>query len=277
MGSNGMELALFDFDHTVTTCDTYGRFLRRVATAEQLAQAWWKVGPWLAAYKLKLISAERIRARVTRLTFSDRHSDDITTLAAGFSREFLPEVVRPEMLEQIRWHKEQQHTVVIVSGSLDLYLRPWCEQLGLQLICNRLESQDGRLTGRYAGGDCGPRKVEHIRRQFDLSRYVRIHAYGDSSEDKPMLALAHERWFRGKPLKSSQRAAFATHEPDPAPDRTPRPPAAADPMRAMRLRRLPPVRAGDGARRGGRGPLPAGRRCRRARTGAGTGRTRRSV
>ena len=33
-----MELALFDFDHTVTTCDTYGRFLRRVATAEQLAQ-----------------------------------------------------------------------------------------------------------------------------------------------------------------------------------------------------------------------------------------------
>jgi len=123
MGSNGMELALFDFDHTVTTCDTYGRFLRRVATAEQLAQAWWKVGPWLAAYKLKLISAERIRARVTRLTFSNRHSDDIATLAAGFSREFLPEVVRPEMLEQIRWHREQQHTVVIVSGSLDLYLR----------------------------------------------------------------------------------------------------------------------------------------------------------
>ncbi|NPC53862.1 HAD-IB family phosphatase, partial [Corallococcus exiguus] len=147
-----------------------------VATAEQLAQAWWKVGPWLAEYKLKLISAERIRARVTRLTFSNRHSDDIATLAAGFSREFLPEVVRPEMLEQIRWHREQQHTVVIVSGSLDLYLRPWCEQLGLQLICNRLESQDGRLTGRYAGGDCGPRKVEHIRRQFDLSRYVRIHA-----------------------------------------------------------------------------------------------------
>ena len=29
MGSNGMELALFDFDHTVTTCDTYGRFLPR--------------------------------------------------------------------------------------------------------------------------------------------------------------------------------------------------------------------------------------------------------
>jgi HAD superfamily hydrolase (TIGR01490 family) len=196
-----LELALFDFDHTVTTCDTYGRFLRRVATPEQLAQAWWKVGPWLLAYRLKLISAERIRARVTRLTFSNRHSDDIATQAVGYARDVLPEMVRPQMLEQIRWHLQQRHTVVIVSGSLDLYLRPWCESLGLGLICNRLETRDGRLTGRYADGDCGPRKVEHIRQRYDLSRFQRIHAYGDSSEDRPMLALAHDRWYRGKPLK----------------------------------------------------------------------------
>ena len=196
-----MELALFDFDHTVTTCDTYGRFLRRVATPEQLAQAWWKVGPWLLAYRLKLISAARIRARVTRLTFSNRHSEDIATQAAGYARDVLPGVVRPRMLEQIRWHLQQRHTVVIVSGSLDLYLRPWCESLGLGLICNRLESRDGRLTGRYDGGDCGPRKAEHIRQRYDLSRFQRIHAYGDSREDRPMLALAHDRWYRGKPLK----------------------------------------------------------------------------
>ncbi len=196
-----MELALFDFDHTVTTCDTYGRFLRRVATPEQLARAWWKVGPWLLAYRLKLISPERIRARVTRLTLGNRHAEDIATQAAGYARDVLPDLVRPQMLEQIRWHLQQRHTVVVVSGSLDLYLRPWCQSLGLELICNRLESRGGRLTGRYADGDCGPRKVEHIRRRYDLSRYQRIHAYGDSSEDRPMLALAHDRWYRGKPLK----------------------------------------------------------------------------
>ncbi|WP_314105323.1 HAD family hydrolase [uncultured Stenotrophomonas sp.] len=196
-----MELALIDFDHTITTCDTYGRFLRRVATPEQLAQAWWKAGPWLLAYRLKLISAARIRARVTRLTFRDRHADDIAAQAAGFSREVLPEVVRPQMLEQIRWHLQQRHTVVVVSGSLDLYLRPWCDALGLELICNRLESRDGRLTGRYADGDCAPHKAARIRARYDLSRYVRFHAYGDSREDRSMLALAQERWYRGKPQK----------------------------------------------------------------------------
>ncbi|MBB4126343.1 phosphoserine phosphatase [Xanthomonas translucens] len=34
---NPQSLALFDFDHTVTTTDTYSRFLRRVATPQQLA------------------------------------------------------------------------------------------------------------------------------------------------------------------------------------------------------------------------------------------------
>lgn len=195
-----MHLVLFDFDHTITVCDTYSRFLRRVATAEQRAQAWWRVGPWLLAFRLKLISAERIRRRVTSQVFTGRHAGEISQLAHDYAREQLPGMVRPEMLEQIQWHKEQGHTVAVVSASIDLYLQHWCDELGLELICNRLEVQDSRLTGRYAGGDCGPHKVAHIRRLFDLKRYARIHAYGDSREDKPMLALAHERWYRGRCL-----------------------------------------------------------------------------
>ena len=89
--------------------------------------------------------------------------------------------------------------MAVVSASIDLYLQSWCRQLGLQLICNRLEVQDNRLTGRYAEGDCGPCKVAHIRQRFDLGAFRRIHAYGDSGEDRPMLALAHERWYRGRP------------------------------------------------------------------------------
>ena len=43
-----MDLALVDFDHTVTTCDTYARFLRRIASPQQRAGEAWRVGPWLA-------------------------------------------------------------------------------------------------------------------------------------------------------------------------------------------------------------------------------------
>lgn len=201
MGTTGTALALFDFDNTVTTGDTYARFLRLVATPEQRARAWWRVGPWLLALRLRLISAARIRARVTRLVFAGRHADDITRMAATYARHVLPGMVRPEMLEQIQWHRAQGHTVAVVSGSLDLYLRPWCEALGLQVICNQLEGMEGRLTGRYLGADIASSKADAIRARLDLTRYARIHAYGDSVEDRPMLALAHERWYRGREVK----------------------------------------------------------------------------
>ena len=153
-----MELALFDFDHTVTTCDTYGRFLRRVATPEQLARAWWKVGPWLLAYRLRIISAARIRARVTRLTFSERHADDIATLAAGFAREVLPEVVRPEMLEQITT-KTAGVIIETIQGDAGVRiptpeflraLRERCTEVGALLIFDEIQCGMGRTGKQFA-------------------------------------------------------------------------------------------------------------------------------
>lgn len=193
-----MNLALFDFDHTITVADSYGRFLRHIARPEQLAQARWHVGPMLAGYRLGLVSAQRLRARVTRFAFQDGCAEEVHEQGRRFARGVLPALVRPEMEQRIGWHQSQGDTVVVVSGSLDVYLRPWCAERGLAVICNALEAQDGRLTGRYLDGDCGADKVRRIRARYDIGRYESIHAYGDSREDRGMLALAQQRWFRGR-------------------------------------------------------------------------------
>ncbi|WOB48750.1 HAD-IB family hydrolase [Xanthomonas hydrangeae] len=195
-----MHLALFDFDHTITTCDSYARFLRKVATPAQLATAKWQVGPWVLGYRLGMVSAAALRARVTRIVFSDRRLDEVAAHGADFARTALPGVLRAEVMQRIDWHRAQGHEVVLVSASLDLYLQPWCAQHDLSLICNKLEHHAGVLSGRYADGDCGPRKAAQIRLRYDLSQYECVHAYGDSREDKPMLALAQQRWYRGKLL-----------------------------------------------------------------------------
>lgn len=193
-----MQLALFDFDHTLTTCDTCSRFLRTVATPGQLARARWTVGPWLLGYRAGLVTAAAIRARASRAAFAGRDAAAIADLAARYAREQLPGLLRPDRVRRLEWHRAQGHRIAVVSGSLDLYLRPWCERHGLDLMCNRLQSVDGRLTGRYDGGDIGPRKAREIGLRYVLDDYERIHAYGDSSEDRGMLALAHERWYRGR-------------------------------------------------------------------------------
>ena len=194
-----MDLALVDFDHTVTTCDTYARFLRRIATPAQLASARWTVGPWLAGYRLGLVSAAALRIRVTRQVFSGRDPGQVEAEGRHYARDTLPPLLRPDMMRRIATHRARGDTIVLVSGSLDAYLRPWCAAHGLELICNRLETgADGTLSGRYLGGDRGPHKADDIRARYDLASFGRVVAYGDSREDRPMLALAHERWYRGR-------------------------------------------------------------------------------
>ena len=83
------------------------------------------------------------------------------------------------------------------SASLDAYVIPWCEAVGVAAICTELEARDARLTGRYAGGECsGAAKVTRVRQRYDLGRYPIVYAYGDTDEDREMLAIAHEKYYR---------------------------------------------------------------------------------
>lgn len=194
-------LALFDFDNTITIADSYSRFLRHIATPEQTRRARWALGPALFGFRIGLVSARALRERATHFAFAGKEATVIRAHGSRFATETLPTLECPRMLRRIARHKTRGDTVVVVSASLDLYLRPWCERHGLELICNRLEQRDGRLTGRYHGGDIGTRKVERIQAHYDLDTYAVVYAYGDSREDRPMLALAHHRWYRGRQIR----------------------------------------------------------------------------
>ena len=201
-----MDLALFDFDHTITYVDTYSRFLRASARPGRRRRGELALAPWLLGYRMGLVSAPSLRARATDVAFRDRMESEVRAHGEHYARVDLPRMVRPGMLERIGWHQSRDHTVVVVSGSLDVYLRPWCDALGLGLICNELESASGRLTGRYHPCDRATDKAAHIHARYDLASYASVHAYGDSNEDRPMLALAQHRWFRGRRISDMQSA-----------------------------------------------------------------------
>lgn len=192
-----MNLALFDFDGTITDRELFADFVAGAVPAHRLRLGRWLFMPMVLGYKLGLVSGSTIRARVARFGFQGL--DVATAEQAGrrFADEVLPGAIRPEALQRIAWHREQGDTVVVVSGAFDLYLRHWCERHGLDWICSALEAEDGVLTGRYRGAQCvGAEKPRRVGERYDLSRYGQIYAYGDTREDLDMLALAHRRWYR---------------------------------------------------------------------------------
>jgi phosphatidylglycerophosphatase C len=191
-------VAAFDFDGTLARRDTMVPFLVAAAGWPRLSLAAAAACPALVRGGrdgMKLATVARLFRGWPRARF-DEHG---TAYAAT-----LVELLRPELVERLRWHQDEGHAVVLVSASLATYLRPLAQELGIDdVLAVDLDCDPGGLlTGTVTGGvNCrGPHKVTRLRAWLD-QRYgpgspVELWAYGDSSGDVELLAAAdHPTWI----------------------------------------------------------------------------------
>lgn len=196
-----MNLALFDFDGTITHREMFGDFMRFAASRRRLMLGVPLFAPLMAGYKLGMVSGSAIRAQSVRFGFRGVPATYMQMMGQRFADEALPPVLRPQALERIQWHREQGDRILVVSGALDVYLEHWCKRHALDVICSRLEIVDGRLTGRYHGAQCvGAEKSRRVRETCELDRFPLVYAYGDTPEDLDMLSIAHRRYYRWQEL-----------------------------------------------------------------------------
>ncbi len=196
-----VNLALFDFDGTITTGDTFTKFVVSCTSRRRLLLGGILILPAFILYKIGWLSAPRMRPLVSAVAFAGMKEKRVTDYAKEYVNECLPSMIRSEILAKIIEHKKHGDRVIVVSASLSPYLNIWCQNLGIEVICSELESRNGRLTGAYLNGDCsGDRKVINVKNKLDLSTYENITAYGDTEEDFPMLEIADIRFYRGKPF-----------------------------------------------------------------------------
>jgi phosphatidylglycerophosphatase C len=103
--------------------------------------------------------------------------------------------LRADTLEKVRWHRDAGHELVLVSASLSTYLEPIAPHLGFDaVLATTLEvGPDGRFTGRLVGRNCrGVEKADRLRAWLGDGDESVIWAYGDSSGDTELLAMAHQ-------------------------------------------------------------------------------------
>jgi phosphatidylglycerophosphatase C len=196
-----MNLALFDFDGTLTVRDMLPDFVRGAVSPLRRYVGGAVIAPWVLGYRHGWVSGVSIRSKLARVAFAGMREANYLEAGEGFARLTLPQVLRSDAMATLRAHRERGDIVVVVSGGFDVYLSHWCREHGVDLICSSLEVVDGRLTGRYAGAQCvNEEKARRVRERYDLSSFDEVHAYGDSREDLAMLTLAEHRWYRGKPM-----------------------------------------------------------------------------
>jgi len=196
-------LALFDFDGTITYSDSFKPFLYYSSSRMRIVRGTVRLAPKIVGYKLGLVHASQMRQSGAAAAFRGRSEAEIRRLGAEYAKTVLPGVIRPQAVERIRWHQRRGDVCVVVSASLDVYVSAWARALELDVIATELEVAGGVLTGRYVGGDCtGTEKARRVQARYDLSRYPSVYAYGDTSEDEALLGLADKRYFRWQKLNA---------------------------------------------------------------------------
>ncbi|MEQ9166806.1 MAG: HAD family hydrolase [Fulvivirga sp.] len=186
------KLALFDFDGTITTKDSFLEFLKFHKGGLNFLFGFALLSPYLVAMKLGLIPNWKAKEIVLKYFLNGLSVEDMKNVSADFSAKIIPRLLRNRAMDQIKKHQENGDDIYIVSASAEDWLKPWCDQIGIKLIGTRLEIIDEKITGRIDGYNCyGQEKVERVKAEIDISKYSEIYVYGDSRGDKEMLALAH--------------------------------------------------------------------------------------
>lgn len=192
-----MNLALFDFDGTITKHDTFIGFMRYAAGRRRFKIGLFILSPVFMASRFKFISISKAKQIFFTYFFKGWKKTDLDRIALRYSNTIIPRIIRPEAHEKIKWHKSRGDKTVVVSASFESWLKDWCEEYSLDLICSKLEVKNGLVTGKFQGKDCiGMEKVRRIKEKYDLTEYQTIYAYGDSEGDSEMLELADVKYYR---------------------------------------------------------------------------------
>ncbi|NEQ30843.1 MAG: HAD-IB family hydrolase [Leptolyngbya sp. SIO4C5] len=191
-------IAAFDFDGTLTYGDSFFPFLKSAVGPVRFYLGLVILSPLLLGYGLKLLPNWWVKQAVLRYFFSGWSPEQLQQAADKFAAQKLPSLLRSEAMQRLAWHQQQGHRLILVSASLEAYLRPWAKSMAFdQVIGTRLETRSDRLTGRIQGKNCyGPEKVRRLKAAIDnLEDYV-LYAYGDSKGDRELLAIAQSPHYR---------------------------------------------------------------------------------
>ncbi len=196
-----MTLALFDFDGTITTDDSLIKFIRFAVGDIKFTGGMIVLLPMLTAYKLKLIPNHKAKQMMLSYFFKGMSREKFMFLTKTYSLNHINSILRPQAMEKIVWHKNQGHKIIIVSASMECWLKPWCKENDLELIGTKLEIKDNIMTGKFSTKNCyGIEKANRVKEHYNLNDFDYIYAYGDSRGDKELLALADESFY--KPFRS---------------------------------------------------------------------------
>lgn len=196
-------VAAFDFDGTLTYCDTLMPFLLYTFGPVTFFYKLLLLLPTFFSFLIKRKSRQETKEAVLTLFFLGSAIEQVHNNGIDFAKSrFLRMLLRPSVMKCLKWHKQQKHRCILISASLDVYLLPWSKQVGFDdLLSSSLEmDKERKVTGKLQGDNCrGMVKVRKLESLLGPRQQYELYAYGDSDGDKELLAYADHAYYGTTP------------------------------------------------------------------------------
>jgi len=194
-------LAIYDFDHTLTTKDSFFVFLGFLCGKVKSLSALLYV---ISIYPLqskelknKIGFKSFVKTKLIDLLVTGRTVEDCTN-AAIKARQV--QVIKNDVFDTLIDHLDKGNSIVIASGALSLYLPELVRDIPNDgIICTNISTENGIVTGKMTNGNCVRfRKKELIQEWIETQEkkgifFDEIYAYGNPPDDDHMMELAHHK------------------------------------------------------------------------------------
>lgn len=190
-------LYLYDFDGTITNKDSLFEFLKFATPALQYNFILLKFLPVFMGTKLGIFNRAKIKQRFISACLKGKSKEEIAALSTSFLEHIQQgNFFKKNSLTSIKINAKKGD-VYIVSASLDLWLKPIAEYLGVKLICTEASFDKGIFNGDFKTPNCNyNEKPRRVLNEINLKNYLEIHYFGDSKGDMAMKLLATSFYYR---------------------------------------------------------------------------------
>ncbi|MXZ01860.1 HAD-IB family hydrolase [Candidatus Poribacteria bacterium] len=180
--------AIFDLDGTIIRASSEQVFLSTLLSQGEIPTS--NLFAWAAHFlKVKSLSV----AKTNKVYLRGLAVQRVHEIVRRCFVEVLRPSIAPHISELIHAHRAEGRTVILMSGSLSILVRPFHEHFETDLmVAHELETVDGQFTGQRSSlhpyGENKAKLAEQLAAEhgFNLSR---SYAYGNHHTDAHKLAL----------------------------------------------------------------------------------------
>jgi HAD superfamily hydrolase (TIGR01490 family) len=191
-------IAIFDFDGTITTKDSLNDLLIWRGGYIRFFVIFCIYLPLVILYKIGFINNAVPKMKIFSSYFKGMTEAEFNKIAVRYSKTRLNKIINTEAQKKIDWHLSQGHKVIILSASFGNWIVPWSETHGISdVIASKLKIENGKVAGSIEGKNCyGKNKPDMFFEKYGVRDKYFIYSYGDSKSDRYLFDISDEYYYK---------------------------------------------------------------------------------